>query len=125
MGEGGQLKYVLHQDLHANADQDQSAHHLNLAFEEMAHLVADDDADERDNECDRTDYGSGDLWSLTGQDDIWQFWPQPYVPGRNYSAFGEDSSGELYVADDGGGSVYRIELVAMNHVTYLPVQRKE
>ncbi len=55
------------------------------------------------------DYCSGHLWSLSpdgiGGWDLNDFGTQ----GINFSAFGEDSAGELYAADISGGDIYRIQ----------------
>ncbi len=53
------------------------------------------------------DYCSGRIWGLrrtdTGWDDI-----ELAKPGFAISTFGEDEAGEIYVADYGGGVVYRL-----------------
>ncbi|HEX7001832.1 MAG TPA: PQQ-dependent sugar dehydrogenase [Trueperaceae bacterium] len=53
------------------------------------------------------DYVSGRIWraDLTGGE--WQV-TTLFEPGFNVSTFGEDASGELYVADYRGGVIYRI-----------------
>jgi glucose/arabinose dehydrogenase len=61
------------------------------------------------------DYCSGDFWSLTTEDSgmTWDLhtFGQP-IADFNATTFGEDSDGDLFVADDGTGLVYRIEPAA-------------
>ncbi|HEX7002901.1 MAG TPA: PQQ-dependent sugar dehydrogenase [Trueperaceae bacterium] len=53
------------------------------------------------------DYCSGQIWGAYGANDEWSSIPL-LQSGLRISAFGEDDEGELYVADHGGGTVYRI-----------------
>jgi hypothetical protein len=53
------------------------------------------------------DYCSGKLWGLQPDGNSWsvhEFLDTLY----NFSSFGEDESGELYVIDRGGGAIYQI-----------------
>jgi glucose/arabinose dehydrogenase len=53
------------------------------------------------------DYCSGQVWGATEGNGGWS--PQPLLQtGFRISAFGEDEAGELYLADHGGGSIYRL-----------------
>jgi uncharacterized protein (TIGR03437 family) len=57
------------------------------------------------------DYGSGRIWGLRPEGG--QFRNRLLLEGRpGISTFGEDEAGEVYVADHGGGRVYRIEATA-------------
>jgi len=53
------------------------------------------------------DYCSGRIWGLARGDGKWQVSELARVDAR-ISAFGEDEAGELYLADLGGGTVYKI-----------------
>jgi glucose/arabinose dehydrogenase len=54
------------------------------------------------------DYCSGRIWALTqGAGDVWQVLLL-LESGLSISSFGEDESGELYVADLQGGTVHRL-----------------
>jgi len=53
------------------------------------------------------DYVSGRIWRADRVGDGWEVTPLVDA-GFNVSTFGEDASGELYVADHGGGVVYRL-----------------
>ena len=54
------------------------------------------------------DYCSGQIWGASGAGVDWT--SQPLLSsGIRISAFGEDETGELYVADHRAGTVYRIE----------------
>ena len=54
------------------------------------------------------DYCSGQIWGASGSGADWTSEPL-LSSGIRISAFGEDEAGELYVADHGAGTVYRIE----------------
>ena len=53
------------------------------------------------------DYCSGRIWGAYGAEGEWSSLPL-LSSGLRISAFGEDEAGELYVADHGGGAIYRI-----------------
>jgi uncharacterized protein (TIGR03437 family) len=53
------------------------------------------------------DFGSGNIWALQRTGDAWDN-RRMLASGRNISSFGEDPSGELYVADHSGGGVFLI-----------------
>lgn len=55
------------------------------------------------------DYCSGKMWGLLrGADGTWQSSELYQLGGRNITSFGQDSRGELYIIDDGGG-IYRLQ----------------
>jgi glucose/arabinose dehydrogenase len=61
------------------------------------------------------DYCSGDFWSLATSDNGMSWTLDGFgvpIAGFNVTAFGENSAGELFVADDASGQVYRIEALA-------------
>jgi uncharacterized protein (TIGR03437 family) len=51
------------------------------------------------------DFGTGNIWALQRAGDAWDN-RRALASGRNISTFGEDPSGELYVADHSGGGIY-------------------
>ena len=53
------------------------------------------------------DYVSGRIWRGDLEGDEWQVTPL-FDPGFNVATFGEDASGELYVADYRGGVIYKV-----------------
>jgi glucose/arabinose dehydrogenase len=53
------------------------------------------------------DYCSGQIWGATESGGVWTS-RQLFDTTFNISTFGEDESGELYVADIAGGTVYRL-----------------
>ena len=53
------------------------------------------------------DYCSGRIWTLKQQHGTWTM-SQALKTNLSISSFGEDASGELYVADIAGGGIYRI-----------------
>ncbi len=53
------------------------------------------------------DYVSGRIWRADLADGEWQV-TTLFEPDFNVSTFGEDAAGELYVADYGGGVIYKI-----------------
>jgi glucose/arabinose dehydrogenase len=56
------------------------------------------------------DYCSGVIWGAQeGEDGSWTS-SELLSSGFRVSAFGEDEGGELYLADHGGGTVYRLDL---------------
>ncbi len=69
------------------------------------------------------DYALGKFWSLFNDGNIWRHFEQTHLPHLNYSTFGENSTGELFVADYSRGDIYKIQELPQR--TYLPVQRKE
>jgi len=51
-------------------------------------------------------------WTATGGPGMVTDWTAPLTPAGGYtsiSAFGQDSDGELYILDHGGGSIHRLE----------------
>jgi len=57
---------------------------------------------------------TGRLWSMERVTSTWVTTEQA-VPTHNYSSFGEDQAGELYIVDYGGGAIYQI--VSAPHVS--------
>lgn len=54
------------------------------------------------------DYCSGSVWALVGASDRMQPPVSVFATDLNISSFGEDETGELYVADLGRGTVYQL-----------------
>jgi glucose/arabinose dehydrogenase len=55
-----------------------------------------------------SDYCSGLVWGLLNVDGHWQT-QLLFRTGLNVSSFGQDQSGEVYLADYGGGAIYRLQ----------------
>ncbi|MBW8330483.1 MAG: PQQ-dependent sugar dehydrogenase [Prolixibacteraceae bacterium] len=55
-----------------------------------------------------TDYCSDRIWTLHKVADNWVKEDFGQFTGNNFSTFGEDSSGQLYVAGRGSGKIYRV-----------------
>lgn len=58
------------------------------------------------------DFADARLWSLFFNGTTWELTPHGVFAGRNFSTFGEDNSGELYVADYSSGQVLRLQATA-------------
>lgn len=54
------------------------------------------------------DYCSDDIWTLYDDNGSWATTHQGQYPGNNFSAFGEDADGELYIAGINSGVIYKI-----------------
>jgi uncharacterized protein (TIGR03437 family) len=54
------------------------------------------------------DYCSGRIWAMTRVSGVWLS-AQVLASGLNISSFGQDDTGELYLADQGHGDIYHIE----------------
>lgn len=54
------------------------------------------------------DFGSGRVWTATPQDDGTWTVDGLLETGMNISTFGQDADGELYLADYGGGIIYKL-----------------
>ncbi len=69
------------------------------------------------------DFCSGNFWDLVQNEGIWQYSKHTNIEDRSYVAFGEDSSGELFVASFNPGEIYRLEgqPVLFDEFLYLPV----
>lgn len=66
------------------------------------------------------DYCSGTIWGLQDQSGSWV--NQVLLnTSLNITSFGEDESGELYLTDASGGSIYRIVQVIITNPNYLPI----
>ena len=70
-----------------------------------------------------TDFCSGIFWDLVQNGDNWHVSKHTNIPERRYATFGEDSSGELYVASFNLGNIYLLggEPVVFDEFVYLPV----
>ncbi len=55
-----------------------------------------------------TDYCSDRIWTLRKADDQWVREDFGRFTGNNFSTFGEDASGQLYIAGIGSGNIFRI-----------------
>jgi glucose/arabinose dehydrogenase len=58
------------------------------------------------------DYCSDYIWTLREEGGAWISDIAGQFPGNNFSTFGEDTAGELYVAGHGTGTIYKIKDVA-------------
>jgi hypothetical protein len=58
------------------------------------------------------DYCSDYIWTLREEDGTWISDIVGQFPDNNFSTFGEDMEGELYVAGHGTGTIYKIKDVA-------------
>lgn len=56
-----------------------------------------------------TDFCNDIIWSLHGMDSSLEVTNHGQFPGNNFSTFGEDSAGELYVTGLSSGAIYRID----------------
>jgi hypothetical protein len=55
-----------------------------------------------------TDYCNDSIWTLYNQSGNWLLTRQGHYPDNNFSTFGEDANGELYVAGHTSGTIYRL-----------------
>jgi len=72
------------------------------------------------------DFCSGNFWDLVQNEGIWQVSKHTNISDGSNVAFGEDSSGELFVASFNLGEIYRLEdqPVLFDEFLYLPVAIK-
>jgi glucose/arabinose dehydrogenase len=54
------------------------------------------------------DYCKDSIWALSLKNGIWQVTLSACFPGNNFSAFGENAQGELFLAGRSTGTVYRV-----------------
>lgn len=54
------------------------------------------------------DYCKDSIWGLSYVNGIWQVTLSACFPGNNFSAFGENAQGELFLAGHSSGTIYRV-----------------
>jgi glucose/arabinose dehydrogenase len=54
------------------------------------------------------DYCKDSLWALSNNSGTWQVSLRAFFPGNNFSTFGENEKGELFIAGYETGTIYRI-----------------
>ena len=54
------------------------------------------------------DYCSDRIWTLHDDNGNWVMEDFGHYPGNNFSTFGEDAEGQLYIAGISGGTIYRV-----------------